>query len=1452
MFTPTSHQFAEIWQTAVLNYERIAGKTLGDLDLKGLRTVSDLERKLQDQSESMDQFRAKRAKLFKVMRNAMLPVELIGQLAGGDVSVAFPPSSFVFGAVSYLITAAKNVSSAYDTIEDLMGLLADFTVRLQIYDRQNLSPQLRMKLAEVLATLLEIFALARRLIKRGRTIGYLHNLTLGADKEIQKSIDKLSRLTQSEDRLVGAEVHNEVTKHGKALDGISTTLSSTHLEVLQSRTETRQMKEEIVMLLKDSRAAVQEDELGNRDGIKAVLQPSVTPQDTYDKIKKERLSGSGDWIRDESLFKSWINKTIPVLWISGMPGAGKSFLSSVMISYLKEQFPSGVHNGAQVSVGYFFFKDNNPKMRSFHQALRDLAFQIYQNDPAYAKYLETVCGSFSDIETLESAWRTLFREYFVHDDATESTIFLVLDGLDEAYDPNEFLHLLQDLTTNEPSESRIQLVMVGRPHLFDAISDALQNGVVPTIDVNAAKNSEDIRNYIQVSIRKSRVLRRVSKKLQEEVSKSLFQGAHGMFLWVDLMMRELNGKSRESVIREALIKAPKGLTEMIQHVLEGLSESLSREDAKEDAEDLNEILAWVTCAKRPLTLGELDAILRYKSPSGDALLLLESKLRRQYASFFTLDREDGLSTADLQNISKISGPDDGDNDLISDDEEVPGFEDFEVDFDSNPSTTRVTFCHASIGDFFRDKNQSMVRSGAGPAIGVDTRSASASTLILVLKLCVDEVFEQKVSEGELFKNYAAENWLGHLRDIDISEISEEDKKIIGPLLVKFCRDEAVVERWTRFQGYDFWTGEHMPVLRSWIENEFILSALPLPDRDWVRSTVDAPVSAFAAVARINARYWLQHTIWSPPVAFWSVYGYRQHVDRVPLRDQSDGVESAQVIEDTAEWAGFTKTALWHRRVAHALRELSYLDEAESHFKISLELDPTLWRVRSGLGKVYACRKDYTQALQLCQQEVQVLRENSEQEPQNFKAELAAGLKTIGDYHSRLDKPNEAYRAYREAWDANPMLYDALAECFNHWDGEHNSQKIMDLVKEMASRDISDHRSLYLISYLVARKHDNEDIFFYASRRAARDLGELPYLVQIIQDAIRTCRDERRAISAVTFELFLADIYSIERVNPERAIRIWERIVSTDSSSKTESLMRDARHNASAMLAQFHLSRARATKGTLECNQHVQSLERLSKLKGRSGELVRLSWPSILLGLWYRLNGESDKAFTCLQVHIKHGLEYLSDDDPSNDLAGYVTLVGVLTYTGDDQRALGLWRKIILCMWQLSHGRSGIDLNDDDKESSKTDDGSADESVGKSESTVQESGKSLESPDDRGSNRQNDTDRVLDRKIIEDEYDDDYLFGLHCDGVCSHTKAFRAADNYWFCRFCYDAGFCDDCLALIKEDQLPFNVCSPDHEWLCIPLNVRYIPDDKIFVSGEGNEVIDIGEWKRDLGKAWGL
>jgi len=61
--------------------------------------------------------------LFNVLEGAMKPVEMVGNLAASASSMAFPPSSLVFGAVTYLMNAAKGVTASYNAIQDLMHTL---------------------------------------------------------------------------------------------------------------------------------------------------------------------------------------------------------------------------------------------------------------------------------------------------------------------------------------------------------------------------------------------------------------------------------------------------------------------------------------------------------------------------------------------------------------------------------------------------------------------------------------------------------------------------------------------------------------------------------------------------------------------------------------------------------------------------------------------------------------------------------------------------------------------------------------------------------------------------------------------------------------------------------------------------------------------------------------------------------------------------------------------------------------------------------------------------------------------------------------------------------------------------------------------------------------------------------------------------------------------------------
>jgi hypothetical protein len=116
-------QIPDIYKAAIERYEETTKKKLDDPSITRLITVSDLTNALDARNNEFTAFREKRHGIFAVLSVAMRPIELFGDLAAGGASMAFPPSSLVFGAVSFLINAAKDVSAKYDAIIELMGTL---------------------------------------------------------------------------------------------------------------------------------------------------------------------------------------------------------------------------------------------------------------------------------------------------------------------------------------------------------------------------------------------------------------------------------------------------------------------------------------------------------------------------------------------------------------------------------------------------------------------------------------------------------------------------------------------------------------------------------------------------------------------------------------------------------------------------------------------------------------------------------------------------------------------------------------------------------------------------------------------------------------------------------------------------------------------------------------------------------------------------------------------------------------------------------------------------------------------------------------------------------------------------------------------------------------------------------------------------------------------------------
>lgn len=1113
------------------------------------------------------------------------------------------------------------------------------------------------------------------MIRRGRLLKFTGNLLLGNNDAVQAAVGKLDKLTSVEACLVGAETLTESKRTGRVVDDISVTLTGTNTTVMETGmtvnqmsyqvNEVQEMLSTLVVSANESKQESTEDrENSLQTLVNKILRPSKTDsaQDWYNKINKARIPGTGDWVRNEDVFQGWLSGDTPIIFVSGNPGAGKSYLSTNIISFLREQYRQCVQSTSLISVGYFFFKDDNPDTRSIHQALRDLAFQISKSDPVYQKHIVTV-EQYEMINSLESAWRLLFVDYFLKKPNVDSSVYILLDAVDEASDEERriFLSLAKDLY-DAPESPRLQLAIVGRPHISDQLLEGLELEV-PTIHVTTQNNSDDINQYIHASIKKSVILRRVSAKLRQEIFEKLSAGAKGMFLWVNLMLQELVKKRNESSIRKALDDPPRGLKEILRHVLSNFSMSSN----EEELEYLNEILQWVTCSQQPLTLGLIDAILKLKSPEGDGMIYLEGALRRQFASFFTLDREDALVTAELQNMSTKPDVFDG-SDEEKDENDQEAFEDADdfTDFNSDLQTTTVTLCHASIGDFFRDETEGKVSAGQGHlAVGVNYHEAKAHILKTFLRLFTDSEFAKKTDDSKTMLRHVADNWVHHLLTTSPSECSLEDRKEIAKLLVTVFRSEEVISVWNCYRSWVS-TNARIQAVRQWWKDEEVITPLSNDEREFISSTEEDPIMTFKPVAMFCVKKWLCDDMSNVSPFVAAVWSYQALSKGKEVNFQENFNPSAAELIEAAEFGDLEKTALLYRRCAMALRTFRHYDTALEYFAKALVLHPDEWLIRGGMALTYTLQKQYEKAIELDEEVARKISEEIKTAPEkeSLKPHLHTILERMGNSYKQLGDMEKRFESFTRAYEYTPYCNTCIDALLEHHNRNHDHQATIDLLTQLADTPVPDED----YSRLTQTVWLDTDEFFIPVLNAALATGTLSLVVDSWHVAAKAARKALKTVTAANIELRLASIYNEFLNDQAKAVKRWEAIMNTYGSSKDETSIGVVKLSASFWLAQHYLLEAvNAGISTSEAEEAVKRLEKLAmhaKGDDKSSTFSLRAMTGLCLGVYHRLKGQQTEARAIVRPSIKYGVHILSDDDPENDLAGLFSLMAALLATRD--------------------------------------------------------------------------------------------------------------------------------------------------------------------------------------------
>ena len=304
-------------------------------------------------------------------------------------------------------------------------------------------------------------------------------------------------------------------------------------------------------------------------------------------------------------------KAPPILWLSGNAASGKSTICSYAIRSLQGR-------GSQCC--YFFFKHGSLGRSTPADCLKSLAYQMALRTQSSISTLlsREPQGVLSTCEEERILWRQLFQDCIF--ETSLSKTYWVIDAVDECRNPRSFIELMSALPSN------IRVLISSR------VTKEIEHGIlniahhVTQQQLYPSHTAGDIKIFIESVIDR---LPAVSKDDRLAIAERVVSKSSGSFLWVRLVVQELEHSYSKEALEVVLNDIPPGMTDLYDRMLTRMA-SVSR------GTDLaRSILMWATCASRALSLDEVQVAVRLDT--GETLCNPEKSIRSICDQFVILD-----------------------------------------------------------------------------------------------------------------------------------------------------------------------------------------------------------------------------------------------------------------------------------------------------------------------------------------------------------------------------------------------------------------------------------------------------------------------------------------------------------------------------------------------------------------------------------------------------------------------------------------------------------------------------------------------------------------------------------------------------------------------------------------------------------------------------------------------
>ncbi|KAF9760747.1 hypothetical protein IL306_004140 [Fusarium sp. DS 682] len=293
-------------------------------------------------------------------------------------------------------------------------------------------------------------------------------------------------------------------------------------------------------------------------------------EDDHRAASKGRVNVTGEWLLCHEAYLKWRQSAkSTLLWLNGIPGAGKTKLSTRVVDDLLALLHSQPHQG----IGFAnFYCDHNRADRNDPVAIiRSLVRQLCCPRGSTSidtcvedQYLSRKAKGFASGRlTAEECRDLLFRLL-----AGYQNVYIVVDGLDECDRASR--HILMDLLEEmlEKFDQSIKVYIASRK--ATDLTKRYQKG--DHLEVSANDNQADIERFVLDKMNQSEFCRtNLSPKLRDQILRTFHDKSQGMFQWATLHIGELLQLERQADIEEYLHELPQGLEAAYEKIFDQIA-----------------------------------------------------------------------------------------------------------------------------------------------------------------------------------------------------------------------------------------------------------------------------------------------------------------------------------------------------------------------------------------------------------------------------------------------------------------------------------------------------------------------------------------------------------------------------------------------------------------------------------------------------------------------------------------------------------------------------------------------------------------------------------------------------------------------------------------------------------------------------------------------------------------